>query len=281
MPWRLDRSLRSTARAVPAGRAPPPNRGDPCHEPVRARRARSRPPQRLHRPGRLRGRDGAHLGEDLGVLRPRVPGAEGRRLLDAADRPPADGDGPRPGRLGPRALQPLPAPRRRALRQPEGQHRKGLRLLVPRVDLPPRRARARDPADEGLRRHAPDARQPRLQHEGRRTGRQLPGLRVREPVGRRPVARRVPRRREGRVRRHVRPLAARRGRGGPGLPPRDPALELEVLHGEPARRAASVGHAPEHRRAGTPRREPGEGRCSSTTCRRSRRASTSGTRCRP
>ena len=30
----------------------------------------------------------------------------------------------------------------------------------------------------------------------------------------------------------------------PDLPPRDPALQLEVLHGEPARRAAPLGDAP-------------------------------------
>ena len=49
-------------------------------------------------------------------------------------------------RQHPRALQPLPAPRRAGLRQPEGQHRQRLRLLVPRLELPPRRQGARDPA---------------------------------------------------------------------------------------------------------------------------------------
>ena len=60
-------------------------------------------------------------------------------------------------RQRPRALQPLPAPRRAARRQPQGQHRQRLRLLVPRLELPPRRQRPRDPARQGLRGHADDA----------------------------------------------------------------------------------------------------------------------------
>ena len=36
-----------------------------------------------------------HLGTDLGLLRPRVAGAEARRLLRRADRPPADDHGAR------------------------------------------------------------------------------------------------------------------------------------------------------------------------------------------
>ena len=65
---------------------------------------------------------------------------------------------------------------------------------------------------------------------------------------------------QDRVRRHVRPLAARRGRGRADLPPRDAALELEVLHGEPARCAASVGDAPVDRHLGRPGREAPQGR---------------------
>jgi phenylpropionate dioxygenase-like ring-hydroxylating dioxygenase large terminal subunit len=62
------------------------------------------------------------------------------------------------------------------------QHRQRLRVLVPRLELPPRRQRARDPADakgyEGTRltRDNPDC-----QHEARGARRQLPRLRVREP----------------------------------------------------------------------------------------------------
>ena len=103
-------------------------------------------------------------------------------------------------------------------------------------------------------------RQPRLRHEARRPRRQLPRLRLREPRRRRTVARRVPRRGQDRLRRHVRPLAARRGRGRADLPSRHAALELEVLHGEPARRAPSFGDAPVDRHLGRPRREAPEGR---------------------
>ena len=46
----------------------------------------------------------------------------------------------------------------------------------------------------------------------------------------------------------------------PYLPPRDPAVELEVLHGEPARRAAPLGDAPVNRHLGRARREAPEGR---------------------
>ena len=252
----------------------------------RTRRTRPCPQDGLHRPADLRPRDGAHLGAHLGLLRPRVAGPERRRLLRGDDRAPADGHDPpaRHERAG--ALQPLPAPRRAGRRQPQGQHRQRLRLLVPRLELPPRRQRARDPARQGLRGHANDERQPRLRHEARRPHRQLPRLRLREPRRRRTDARRVPRRGQDRLRRHVRPLAARRGRGRADLPSRHAALELEVLHGEPARRAPPFGDAPVDRHLGRPRREAparprkARRRSTTTTSRPSRRASSSGTRCR-
>ena len=68
-------------------------------------------------------------------------------------------------------------------------------------------------------------------------------------------AARIPRRIEGRVRRHVRPRARGRGRGGAELLPRHPALELEDLPREPARRAAPLGDAPVHRARGARSRE--------------------------
>ena len=197
---------------------------------------------------------------DLGLLRPRVAGAQPRRLPRGDDRPPADDHGAPGRRQRAGALQPLPAPRRAGRRQPQGQHRQRLRLLVPRVELPPRRQRARDPARQGLRGNAHDARQPRLRHEARGARRELPRLRVREPRRRRTVAHRVPRRRQDRVRRHVRPLAARRGRGRADLPSRHAALELEVLHGEPARRAPSFGDAPVDRHLRRHGREAPQGR---------------------
>ncbi len=61
-----------------------------------------------------------------------------------------------------RALQPLPAPRQHDVRRPPRQHRRVLPLLLPRVDLQPRRQAALDP-DDGvrLRRHAPRQGKPR------------------------------------------------------------------------------------------------------------------------
>ena len=122
----------------------------PCVEPDRVHK------MRLYRPADLRCRDGEHLREDLGLLRPRVAGPEPRRLLRGDDRPPADDHGARRRPQRERAAQPLPAPRRAARRQPEGQHRRRLRLLLPRLELPPRRQGARDSAGARLRGHAHD-----------------------------------------------------------------------------------------------------------------------------
>ena len=72
----------------------------------------------------------------------------------------------------------------------KGNTGSSLRLLVPRVELSPRRQRARDPARQGLRRHAHDARQPRLRHEARGAGGFVSRLRLRQPGRRR--ARRCP-----------------------------------------------------------------------------------------
>ena len=70
------------------------------------------------------------------------------------------------------------------------------------------------------------------------------------------------------------------------MPPHGPAVELEVLHGEPARRAAPLGHAPVHRHLGraasksASRRRKARRRCTTTTSPPSPRASSSGTACR-
>ncbi len=50
-----------------------------------------------------------------------------------------------------------------------------------------------------------------------------------------------------RLRRHVRPLAGGRGRDRAGLSSGHAAFELEILHGEPARRPAPFRHASVHR----------------------------------
>ena len=43
------------------------------------------------------------------------------------------------------------------VRRPQRQHRQGLHLLLPLLELPPRRQLQRDPARQGLRGHAADA----------------------------------------------------------------------------------------------------------------------------
>src|SRR5579859_8090055 len=88
--------------------------------------------------------------------------------------------------------------------------------------------------------------EPRVQHEARGARRDLPRLRVREPRGGGPLAPRMARRRQDRLRRHVQPRARGRSRGRPELFPRDPALQLEDLPRESARRTASVGDARVH-----------------------------------
>ena len=167
----------------------------------------------------------------------------------------------------------------------QGQHRQRVRLLVPRVELPPRRqacARSRWPSGyEGTRmtRDNPDCSMKRAARVDSYRGFVFASLAADGPS-----LTRVPRRGQDRLRRHVRPLAARRGRGRADLPSRDAALELEVLHGEPARRAAPVGDAPVDRHLRRPGREAPQGarrarrRSTTTTCRPSRRASSSGTR---
>src|SRR5438067_7886071 len=145
--------------------------------PFQIRRARSRAPRGVHRPGHFRARDAAHPRARVDLLRAREPGAEGRRLLHGADRPPADADGAWRRRQSERALQPLPAPRQHDVRRPQGQRRRFLPLLVPRLDVPARRQSAVDP-DDGirLRRHALRQGQSRLQHEARRARRELSRL---------------------------------------------------------------------------------------------------------
>ena len=164
-------------------------------EPRCAGRARPRPQDRLHRPADLRCRDGEDLGAHLGLLRPRVAGAESRRLPRRHHRPPADVHGA-PGRRH-RCRCSTTAARIAACSwwaTCKGNTGSALRLLLPRLELPPRRQGARDPAGAGLRRHAHDARQPRLQREARGARRQLSRLRLRQPRRRRAFVARVPRR---------------------------------------------------------------------------------------
>ena len=170
-------------------------------EPREARRARPRAPVLLHRPGHLRARDQEHLREVLDLRRARVAGEEPGRFLDVPDRAPADGDGARAGRGGeegvtrrfatgrdPRAVQPLPAPRRAGVRRAPRQCRRRAHLLVPFVALQVRRHDRVAAAAARLRGH--DVQGLRLQHEARAARRVVPRLRVREPRRRRPVARR-------------------------------------------------------------------------------------------
>ena len=185
--------------ARPPRRLPVRRRSHAITQPQPDGRTGPRPPARLYQPGNLRPRSRKHFREDLGLLRTRITSEEARRLPHAADRPPADGDGARQGHESARPLQPLPAPRRRAVRQHPRQYRQQLCLLVPRLELPPRRQDREHPADEGLRRHAHDARQPGLQHEGRRARRLVPRLCVRQPLTHRPVLARFSRRSQNRV----------------------------------------------------------------------------------
>src|SRR5215470_2011988 len=223
-------------------------------QPQGAGRARPGPPTLLHRPGHLRARAREHLREVLDLRRPRVAGAQARRFLDVPDRPPADVDDPGARRQDPCPLQPLPAPRHADLRRALRQRRRRPHLLVPRLALPLRRHHRVAPARARLRGH--DLLDLRLQHAARPARRVVPRLRVREPRREGAVAPRVARAGEGGVRRHLRPLARGRGRGRDELLPRDPAVELEVLHGEPARRGAPVGHARVHRARGRRCRVP-------------------------
>src|SRR5216684_712267 len=205
--------------------------------------ARSRSSQRLFRACDFRARDGAHLQQGMDLCRAREPGAGGRRLLDGADRPPADDHGPPFRPLGARALQPLPASRHHALRRPLRQCRQGHHLLLPFLAVRQRRTLQGDPARQGLSRHAAHAGRRQLQRQDGGARRVLSRLRVCEPRGRRAVAGGVARAGQDRFRRHVRPRAGGRGRGGADLLPRDPAIELEDLPGEPARRTAPGGDA--------------------------------------
>ena len=202
-----------------------------------------------------------HLGAHLGLLRPRVAGAESRRLLRGDDRPPADDHGAPAATASVQVLYNR-CPHRGVQLVGNLKGNTGSAFVCSyhawsfHLDGSVRAI----PLAKGYEGTRDDQRQPRLRHEARRPRRQLPRLRLRQPRRRGPVARRVPRRGEDRLRRHVRPLAARRGRGRADLPPRDAALELEVLHGEPARRAASLGDAPVDRHLGRPGREAPEGR---------------------
>src|SRR6185436_6405922 len=212
---------------------------------VEVRRARPGPARGLRGSGHFRARDAAHPRALLDLLRAREPGPEGRRLLHGADRAPADADGARQGQEGTCPLQPLPASRQHDVRRSARQRRRILPLLVPRLDLPPRRQAAHDSDDGiGVRGHALRPGQPGLQHEEGRARRILSRLRVREPRGGRPDAARIPRRIEDCVRRHVRSRARWRSGDRAELLPRHPALELEDLPREPARRAAPFGDAP-------------------------------------
>ena len=97
-----------------------------------------------------------------------------------------------------------------------------------------------------------------------RARRELPRLRVRQPRKRWPFIERLSGQSHRGVRRHVRPRARGRGRGGAELLPRHPALQLEALPGEPDRRAAPFGGAPVDRprraRSGEGDREEGKER---------------------
>ena len=126
---------------------------------------------------------------------------------------------PRPQRA--RAVQPLPASRRAGLRQPKGNTGNAFVCSYHAWSFHLDGKVRAIPLEQGLRGHADDARQPGLQHEARAArvdsyrGFVFASLAADGPslVG-------VPRRREDRLRRHVRPLAGGRGRSGADLPPR-------------------------------------------------------------
>ena len=128
-----------------------------------------------------------------------------------------------------------------------------VRLLVSRLELPPRRHARGIPLPQGYEGTRMSPANPDCSMKRAARVDSYRGFRLREPRERGSDPHRIPGRCAHRLRRHVRPIARRRGRDRAGLPPRDAAFELEVLHGEPARRPASVGHAPIHRSRGRAR----------------------------
>ena len=204
--------------------------------------ARLRAPAALHRSGDLRAGDGAHLRHRLDLHRPRKPGEKARRLFRHADRPPAGGDGARREGEPSRDPQPVRPPRRHGGGDREGQRRR-VHLLLSRLDLSSRR-----PA-QGR------AAQPRLSArlQGRRSedgdaagraGEELSRLRLRERSGRRAGPGRVARPHDDVARRHDRPRAGRRDRGGRRRVQARLRRQLEGLFREPVRRRAPAVRAP-------------------------------------
>ena len=200
---------------------------------------------RLHRPADLRPRDGRTSSSGLGLLRPRVADPERRRLLRGDDRPPADDHGAQ--RRPQRSTCCTTAARTAACSSSAtckgntgdafvcSYHAWSFHLDGKVRAIPLARGY------EGTRMTAdnPDCNVKRAARVDSYRGFVFASLAADGPS-----LLRVPRRGQDRLRRHVRPLAGRRGRDRADLPPRDPAVELEVLHGEPARRAAPVGDAP-------------------------------------
>ncbi len=129
-------------------------------------------------------------------MRPRVAGAQRRRLLHGADRPPADDHGApvRPARC---SVLYNRCPHRGAMlvRRPQAAIPASAFICSYHAwQLPHRRQRASAiPLAKGYEGTRLTRGQPRLQREARSARRQLPRLRVREPGGRRAVAQRVPR----------------------------------------------------------------------------------------
>ena len=187
-----------------------------------------------------------HLFANTWVYRgPRQPGAQEGRLLHHADRRPAGHHGAPLRRRGEGSLQPLPAQGHQDRHRPHRQHRQVLPLPLPRLVVQDRRLPARDPAEEGLRRHRPRQDRRRQGHEGGRRRGKLPRLRVRAAGAGGDRVSGILQRLAHVARQHGGPLARRAAGGRRAAAALHAPLQLEDAGREPDRHLPPDGRARE------------------------------------